>query len=135
MTARTLTASRASRHIPHPAHAGVIGTNTGDGNGVLAQSATGVGLAAKGGRLAGFFDGNVDITGKLTVAGRQFASQEQITVLHQQVTGLQQQVANLNGRIDQLENQLATAVSNLTARVTSAEVSISGLAAISHTHS
>jgi hypothetical protein len=57
--------------------AGVVGTNTGTGNGVLGQCENGVGvhatsthgtgLVASGGRLAGFFDGDVEITRVLKV--------------------------------------------------------------------
>lgn len=41
-------------------HAGVAGVN---------DNAKGVGVYGKGGRLAGFFDGNVDISGNLTIQG------------------------------------------------------------------
>jgi hypothetical protein len=46
-------------------HNGVVGTNTGAGTGVLAQSAEGVGLSAAGGFLAGFFEGDVEVTGDI----------------------------------------------------------------------
>jgi hypothetical protein len=45
--------------------AGVWGEHRGSGNGVLATSAQGVGIYAKGQRLAGFFEGDVEVTGDI----------------------------------------------------------------------
>jgi hypothetical protein len=59
--------------------AGVVGTNTSTGSGVMGQcengvgvhaiSTNGTGLVASGGKLAGFFDGNVNVSRDLTVDG------------------------------------------------------------------
>jgi len=61
---------------------GVVGTNNSgvgvlgqspDGVGVHATSTNGTGLVASGGRLAALFDGNVEVTGDLTLAGADVA--------------------------------------------------------------
>ncbi len=46
---------------------GVWGQTDGRGIGVLGSSAHGIGVYGKGGRLAGFFEGNVEITGDLNM--------------------------------------------------------------------
>jgi hypothetical protein len=46
---------------------GVWGQTDGRGVGVLGTSAHGIGVYGKGGRLAGFFEGNVEITGDLNM--------------------------------------------------------------------
>jgi hypothetical protein len=48
-------------------HGGVVGVNTAGGIGVFGQSDanSGVGVYGKGGRLAGFFEGDVEITGDI----------------------------------------------------------------------
>jgi len=46
---------------------GVWGQTDGRGVGVLGTSAHGIGVYGKGGRLAGFFEGNVEITGDLNL--------------------------------------------------------------------
>lgn len=48
--------------------AGVIGEHEGSGPGVLATSKLGVGLHATGGRLAAFFDGDVEVTGDIRLS-------------------------------------------------------------------
>ena len=50
-------------HNPHGA--GVYGTNDRGGFGVIGVSTTGVGVSGKGGRLAGLFEGDVEVTGKI----------------------------------------------------------------------
>src|SRR4051794_7447156 len=62
-----------------PFGAGVFGKNAAGGNGVMGQSASGdgvlgisgsgVGVHGKGARLAGLFEGDVTITGKLNHGG------------------------------------------------------------------
>ena len=47
---------------------GVWGQTEGAGVGVLGTSKGGVGVYGKGGRLAGFFEGNVEVTGDITLA-------------------------------------------------------------------
>jgi hypothetical protein len=46
-------------------NAGLFGTNDVGGFGVIAVSETGIGIAAKGGRLAGRFEGDVEVTGDI----------------------------------------------------------------------
>ena len=54
--------------ITHSTFAGVAGfSDVAGGTGVFGESNDGVGVHAKGGRLAGLFDGNVHINGKLFV--------------------------------------------------------------------
>jgi len=79
----------------HQDRSGVVGTNTGSGTGVTAQSATGLGIFSKGGRLAGLFEGNVDITGSLTVQGTNIGG----------LSGRIQSVEALTGRVQALENR------------------------------
>lgn len=49
-------------------NAGVFGTNDKGGFGVIGVSAQGVGISGKGGRLAGFFEGDVEVTGDIRLA-------------------------------------------------------------------
>jgi len=48
---------------------GVWGQTDGAGVGVLGTSKTGIGVYGKGGKLAGFFEGGVEVTGDLAVTG------------------------------------------------------------------
>ncbi len=48
-----------------PTAAGTFGTNDHGGDGVLGDSPTGVGVHGRGGRLAGFFEGDVEVTGDI----------------------------------------------------------------------
>lgn len=45
--------------------AGVCGEHKGGGNGIAGISASGAGVYGKGGRLAGFFEGDVEVTGDI----------------------------------------------------------------------
>ncbi len=45
--------------------AGVCGEHKGGGNGIAGISASGAGIYGKGGRLAGFFEGDVEVTGDI----------------------------------------------------------------------
>ena len=53
--------------ITHSSFAGVFGSSDAGGTGVAGDSPTGIGVHGKGGRLAGLFEGNVEITGDLTL--------------------------------------------------------------------
>jgi hypothetical protein len=48
--------------------AGVWGEHKGDGTGVFGVSNTGIGVMGKGGRLAGYFEGDVEVTGDIRLA-------------------------------------------------------------------
>lgn len=48
---------------------GVLGIGQASGTGVIGQSNTGIGVHGKGGRLAGFFEGNVEIIGNIDITG------------------------------------------------------------------
>ena len=113
------------RGVSHSAdHAAVVGTN---------DNAAGVGIFGKGKRLAGQFDGNVDVKGSLHVQGVDVGTLVQrIVQLEQQGTSvgqLVQRVGSLEQTVSALQSQLNTATSNLTGRVTQAEVAISDLKA------
>ncbi|MEZ4733915.1 MAG: hypothetical protein R3E79_43035 [Caldilineaceae bacterium] len=131
--------------------AGVWGDGKNGGDGVKghanAQGKAGVAgfhLTNKGpgvfgkGSPAGLFEGNVVVTGSLTVRGVDLETLlQRIAQLEQQganVGQLVQRVNALEQKVIALQNQINTAVSNLTARVSQAEVTISGLASLSHTH-
>ena len=82
------------RGISHsPDHGGVVGIN---------ESANGVGIFAKGGRLAGQFAGAVEIDGVLTVQG------SNVLQLMQQLQANQASNAALVGRIASLESRANT---------------------------
>jgi len=69
----------------HPSAAGVAGYNDNTGPGVYGKST--------GGGAAGYFDGNVVITGSLTLQGMAVAT------LLQVIQQLEQRVAGLEGRV------------------------------------
>src|SRR5688572_24797899 len=48
---------------------GVVGVNGDSGDGVLGVSTNGVGVHGRGGRLAGLFEGNIEVTGNIDVTG------------------------------------------------------------------
>jgi hypothetical protein len=48
---------------------GVVGNSIGTGAGVIGISKAGIGIHGKGGRLAGFFEGNVEVTGDIKLTG------------------------------------------------------------------
>jgi hypothetical protein len=77
---------------------GVYGLCNGNGNGVAGISDSGTGVYAKGGRFAGFFEGNVAVTGNLVVKGTD------ISTLISQV----QSLGNLVGRVQGLEGRVQT---------------------------
>jgi hypothetical protein len=91
-----------------PHHGGVVGVNTNrgfgvygqsdDGHGVVGESKNSVGVYGKGGRLAGFFEGNVEITGNLTVQG--VAWLQRIDQLEQKVAQLYSLIINLQGQLN-----------------------------------
>lgn len=134
-------------HAPAAAGAaGVLGEGKDGGDGVKGH-ASGQGKAAvagfhltnKGpgifgkGSPAGLFEGDVTITGNLTLQGVSIQTWlQRIVQLEQQganVGQLVQRVSSLEQKVAALENQINTAVSNLTGRVTQAEVAISDLKA------
>lgn len=47
---------------------GVLGIGEASGTGVIGQSTSGIGVHGKGGRLAGFFEGDVEVTGDIRLA-------------------------------------------------------------------
>ena len=49
----------------NPDHGGVVGVNTAKGIAVYGTSDDGVGIHGRGGRLAGFFEGDVEVTGDI----------------------------------------------------------------------
>ncbi|GGQ85752.1 hypothetical protein [Streptomyces flaveolus] len=59
---------------------GVWGEHKGAGTGTIGFSAQGVGVHGRGGRLAGFFEGNVEVTGDLVLTGGDVAEQFDVAV-------------------------------------------------------
>jgi hypothetical protein len=114
-------------------NAGVFGTNDKGGFGVIGVSEQGIGISGRGGRLAGLFEGNVEVKGSLNVQGVDLgALVQRIAQIEQQganVGQLVQRVSSLEQKVAALESQLNTAVSNLTGRVTQTEFAISDLRA------
>jgi hypothetical protein len=113
--------------------AGVWGEHKGAGIGVKAVTSTGVGLVAVsiGDGKAGVFQGNVEITGSLTVQGTNIGGLagriqaiEGLAGRVQAVEGLVGRVQTLEQKVAALESQVNTAVSNLTGRITQAELAI-----------
>ena len=96
---------------------GVTGQSA-SGDAVLGISETGVGVHGKGGQLAGFFEGDVTITGKLNHGG--FDALQQISALKEQLSNVQNEASGaldlikglanfdgtLQGRIAILEQQV-----------------------------
>ena len=74
---------------------GVEGNST-SGAGVFGSSQTGIGLHGKGGRLAGLFEGIVEVTGGLVVANVDVTSR---------IAALERELAALKTRISVLESQ------------------------------
>ena len=56
-----------------PNASGVFGANNNGGNGVFGISPNGVGVVGSGGVLAGRFDGDVEVTGDITLVGQDCA--------------------------------------------------------------
>ncbi|MGQ3685024.1 MAG: hypothetical protein ACUBOA_08505 [Candidatus Loosdrechtia sp.] len=72
---------------------GVEGNSTSDA-GVYGSSQTGIGVHGKGGRLGGLFEGNVEITGNLTIQGVSIQLWlQRIARLEQEVISLRHQLA------------------------------------------
>jgi hypothetical protein len=113
-------------HTSCPGAFGVAGFHlTNKGPGIFGQGAP-----------AGLFQGDVTVTGNLTVQGssilqrlNQLEQQSASLHLEQRLTTLQNQLSSLQGQVSSLQSQVNTAVSNLTGRVTQAEVAISDLKA------
>lgn len=59
---------------------GVWGEHKGAGTGTIGFSAEGVGVHGRGARLAGFFEGNVEVTGDLVLTGGDVAEQFDVAV-------------------------------------------------------
>jgi len=92
-----------------PNASGVFGANNGGGNGVTGISEKGIGVLAKGGRLAAQFEGNVDISGALTIQGVSIQVWfQRIIALEQRDNNLQQQIISLNQQVNNLQQQLAS---------------------------
>ena len=121
------------------AAAGVFGeSTTWHGVAGISQSTTGGAGVFGQGSLAGRFQGDVDITGNLTIQGVSIQNWLQRIVqlehqagnvgqLVQQINSLEQKATALQNQLNSMQNQLNTAISNLTGRVTLAEVAISAL--------
>lgn len=58
---------------------GVLGISEAGGDGVNGQSASGIGVHGKGGRLAGFFEGDVEVTGDIRLANADCAEDFEVS--------------------------------------------------------
>ncbi len=58
---------------------GVLGISEANGDGVNGQSALGIGVHGKGGRLAGFFEGDVEVTGDIRLANADCAEDFEVS--------------------------------------------------------
>src|SRR5262245_52687800 len=107
-------------HTSCPGAFGVAGFHlTNQGPGIFGQ-----------GSPAGQFQGDVNVTGNLTVQGSNVL--QRLLHLEQQVGSvgaLAQQISALQSQLNNVQNQLNTAVSNLTGRISLAEIAISDLKA------
>jgi hypothetical protein len=106
-------------HTSCPGAFGVAGFHlTNQGPGIFGQ-----------GSPAGLFQGDVTVTGNLTVQGSNILQR----IIHLEQAGnvaqLAQQLSALQSQLNTMQNQLNTAINNLTGRVTLAEVAISDLKA------
>lgn len=83
---------------------GVHGTS-GAGTGVSGESSgtKGIGVHGRGGRLAGLFEGNVEVTGSLTVRG----SNVDVGSLLERIAQLEQQEVNV-AQLGQLSERVST---------------------------
>lgn len=89
-------------------NAGVFGTNDKGGFGVIGVSEKGIGISGKGGKLAGQFEGNVEVTGSLFVGGVNVAAQlQRIQQLEQQLEQQGADVRQLVERVRGLEVTVA----------------------------
>ncbi|MGH6813364.1 MAG: hypothetical protein ACREDM_13850, partial [Methylocella sp.] len=70
-----------------PNDSGVWGQNDGSGNGVAGFSKSGIGLLAGGGRLAGRFEGDVEVTGDIRLVNADCAEDFDIADVEQIVPG------------------------------------------------
>ena len=71
----------------NPDGAGVYGTNDVGGFGLQGESSTGIGVVGKGGRLAGFFEGDVEVTGDICLANADCAEDFDVSGVHQMEPG------------------------------------------------
>jgi hypothetical protein len=83
-------------------HSGVYGLCNGGGNGVAGISDSGTGVYAKGGQFAGFFEGNVSVTGSLFVKGTDISS---LASQADSLGNLIRRVQGLEGRLQALEQE------------------------------
>lgn len=87
---------------------GVVGVTSADGHAGVAgvcEIGDGVGIYGKGGRLAGHFEGNVEIDGSLKVGYVSiFALAQQVQELKDSIRNLEEiQIKKINERLDDLE--------------------------------
>jgi hypothetical protein len=66
---------------------GVLGISEAGGAGVIGQSASGIGVHGKGGRLAGFFEGDVEVTGDIRLANADCAEDFDVSGVHKAEPG------------------------------------------------
>lgn len=80
--------------ITHSGFAGVYGASDAAGTGVAGESNNGIGVHGKGGRLAGLFEGNVQVTGDINIQGHS------IIQIQQRINELEKLVHELVERLN-----------------------------------
>jgi hypothetical protein len=79
---------------------GITSTSKGSGIGVNANSASGIGLSASGGKLAGYFKGDVEVTGDIRLVNADCAEEFDINNSQQQVEPGTVMVLDSNGSLE-----------------------------------
>ncbi len=69
--------------VPGPVGAGVWGKHMGEGTGVMGESVKGIGVIGKGAKLAGYFEGDVEVTGDIRLANADCAEDFDISEAEQ----------------------------------------------------
>jgi hypothetical protein len=90
-------------------NAGVQGNDSGTGTGVMGTSAKGIGISGKG-PTAGYFEGDVKVTGTLVAQVDFVVGSTKFTELALQVQQLQTQVTQLQAQLQQLEKEFSAHV-------------------------
>jgi hypothetical protein len=104
----------------NPNHGAVVGTN---------EHPAGIGIFGKGGRLAGQFEGNVQITGTLDLQGENVGDRLQALEGSAQASaGLAARVATIENRMNTLQQQVNNIQQQLTALQTKEAEDVQGIA-------
>jgi len=100
----------------------------------------GIGVYAKGGRFAGFFEGAVTVTGPLTAQGVNLVQriqqlEGQLNQANQAISAAQQRANQAEQKANAVQKNLEQALTPVSLKITALEEAILKLQGISHTHS